>query len=127
MGGIEVQDHEIQHFSECIFDCGLQELKFKGPYLTWTNKTIWSRIDRAFVNSFWYTQFDYGQVTYLSNILSDHTSMLIETTACPKPQPVFRFCDMWTHDPEFLPLIKSLMPMKVHHPWQQLRSFIRRA
>ncbi|KAJ8423094.1 hypothetical protein Cgig2_023476 [Carnegiea gigantea] len=56
-----------------------------------------------------------------------HKINMIETTACPKAQPVFQFCDMWIRDPKFLPLIKSLMPMKVHHPWQQLRSFMRRA
>jgi len=37
MGGNEIQDHEVQPFSECIHDCGLQELRYKGPYYTLTN------------------------------------------------------------------------------------------
>ncbi|KAJ8419434.1 hypothetical protein Cgig2_000166 [Carnegiea gigantea] len=30
----------------------LQEVRSIGPYYTWTNKTIWTRIDRAFVNAY---------------------------------------------------------------------------
>ncbi|KAJ8445042.1 hypothetical protein Cgig2_022562 [Carnegiea gigantea] len=127
MGGNEIQDHEVQPFSACIYDCGLQEVRYKGPYYTWTNKTMWSRIDRALVNTFWFSKFDYGHVNYLDNILSGHTIMVVETTICLKPKRLFQFCEMWTRHTTFLPLIKSLTPDHISHPWQQLKSFLHNA
>jgi len=47
-----VQFHEIQSFDECITACELQEVRSSGPCYTWTNKTIWTRIDRAFMNAY---------------------------------------------------------------------------
>jgi len=32
----------------------LQEMRWRGAYYTWTNKTIWSRIDRSLINIYWY-------------------------------------------------------------------------
>jgi len=32
--GKAIQDDEIHHFSECIINCGLHELKYKGPYFS---------------------------------------------------------------------------------------------
>ena len=58
MGGTDVKLHEIQSFDECITTCELQEIRRKGPYYTWTNKTIWTRIDRVFVNTYWYNIFN---------------------------------------------------------------------
>ena len=52
MRGTEVQFHEIKNFSDYIITCEVQELKSNGPYYTWTNKTIWTRIDRVFVNTY---------------------------------------------------------------------------
>jgi len=89
IGGTEVHDHEVKHFFKCIYDYGLQEMRYKGPYFSWTNKIVWSRIDRAFVNPYWFTQFDYGQVTYLPNGLSDHSVVMVKTTKCHKRKPSF--------------------------------------
>ncbi|KAJ8422552.1 hypothetical protein Cgig2_033475 [Carnegiea gigantea] len=47
VGGTEVQLHEIKSFGDCITNCELQELRNNGPYYTWTNKTIWTRINRV--------------------------------------------------------------------------------
>ena len=55
IGGNTVQDSEIKPFADCISSCDMHELNFMGPYYSWTNKTIWSRIDRAFVNTLWYS------------------------------------------------------------------------
>ena len=51
IGGTEVQDIEVKPLAECIASCELHEVNCRGPYFTWTNKTIWTRIDRAFINA----------------------------------------------------------------------------
>jgi len=40
IGGVEVNDGETKDFAECIQHCNLQEFNYKGPFFTWTNKTI---------------------------------------------------------------------------------------
>ncbi|KAJ8436136.1 hypothetical protein Cgig2_033631 [Carnegiea gigantea] len=64
--------------SDFIGNGDLQEMRWNGPYYTWTNKTIWSRIDRALINIYWYEVFDFTQNHYLANESSDHTPMLIK-------------------------------------------------
>ena len=52
IGGTSILATEIQEFADTVRDCGLAELPFHGPYYSWTNKTVWSRIDRVFVNTY---------------------------------------------------------------------------
>ncbi|KAJ8419423.1 hypothetical protein Cgig2_014910 [Carnegiea gigantea] len=56
--------------------CELQEMRSAGAYYSWTNKVVRSRIDRAFIDSLWHETFDFTQVTYMANGLSDHTPLL---------------------------------------------------
>ncbi|KAJ8427389.1 hypothetical protein Cgig2_008805 [Carnegiea gigantea] len=55
----------------------LHEMRSIGPYYSWTNKTIMSKIDCALINE-WYGQFNYTQVRYEANSLSDHTPLLLK-------------------------------------------------
>lgn len=73
-------------------------MRYRGTYFTWTNKTVWSRIDKVFVNTYWFDQFGFSQVTCMANSLSNHTSMVIDFTGCPKLNRTFQFCDMWVRD-----------------------------
>ena len=107
MGGTEITAAEIRPLNDCINTCEVQELRSIGPYYTWTNKSIWTRIDRAFVNALWYDLFDFCQVIYMANSLSDHTALIIDSPKCPKPPPTFHFCDMWTRDADFIHLVEA--------------------
>ncbi|KAJ8427844.1 hypothetical protein Cgig2_017892 [Carnegiea gigantea] len=128
MEGTEVQLHEIKSFSDCITTCELQKLRNNGPYYTWTNKTIWTRIDTVFVNIYWYNAFDICQLTYMANSLSDHTAMVLNFPWCPKPKPSFQFYDMWIRDPSFLPLMTLLKAQLVStDPITKLKRFLKTA
>ena len=52
IGGVEVTERETRDFTSCINQNGLTEFQYEGAFFTWTNKTVWSRIDRAFHNDF---------------------------------------------------------------------------
>ncbi|KAJ8419728.1 LOW QUALITY PROTEIN: hypothetical protein Cgig2_019166 [Carnegiea gigantea] len=54
IGGNEVQDNDIWEIATLLDTCEIQELKSSGAYYSWTNKTIWSRIDHVFLNDLWY-------------------------------------------------------------------------
>ncbi|KAJ8419505.1 LOW QUALITY PROTEIN: hypothetical protein Cgig2_021432 [Carnegiea gigantea] len=60
-----------------------------GSYYSWTNKKVWSRIDRAFINTLWNDQANFTQAKYLPQSLSDHTPLMLQITASPKPRPSF--------------------------------------
>ncbi|KAJ8429250.1 LOW QUALITY PROTEIN: hypothetical protein Cgig2_026286 [Carnegiea gigantea] len=126
IGGNPIQDHKVKSFTECIHSCRLQELPSRGTYFSWTNKTIWSKIDRAFVNTLWYLHFDFRQVLYMSHSLSDHTTLLLHLINSPKPRKAFHFCEMWTRDPSFQTIIHNMMPTVIRNPGQQLQSFLQR-
>jgi len=110
MRGIEVQDHEVQHLANLLDTCSLQELRWIGAYYSWSNKTIWSRIDRVFTNLLWYDTMEYTQTHYLPNGLSDHTSSLVKFPTSPRPQAKFQFYDMWCKHRDFAHIIASNLP-----------------
>lgn len=120
IGGDEIHDYEIKQFADFLEKASLNELRWTGSYFSWTNKTIHSRIDRVFVNDFWYGEFDYNQTFYLPQGLSDHTPMMVDFSLAPRPKKRFQFCDMWIKNPEFQNIIdKAVMP-KHGSPMQEL-------
>ncbi|KAJ8444596.1 hypothetical protein Cgig2_013875 [Carnegiea gigantea] len=76
-GGNHVEDHHIQELTNFMANCEVLEMPSSGAFFTWTNKTIWSKIDRLFINSIWHEVFDYTLATVLPRGLSDHSPILI--------------------------------------------------
>jgi len=113
-GGNEADEWEMRDFSECITQCGLQEFNYVGAYYTWTNKTVWSKIDRALHNRLWSDMFDFTHVVYQANGLSDHTPIVLTFPACPRPKKTFMFCDMWTKDARFKEIFQTHMAKRGH-------------
>ena len=50
IGGNEVQEHELRELANLLETCELHQLKSTGVYFSWTNRSIWSRIDYVFLN-----------------------------------------------------------------------------
>ena len=71
--GNKMVNSEIKEFVDCLANCNLQEMRSFSSYFSWTNKTVWSRIDRAFTNNAWHDDFDFIHVEYLYSGLLDHT------------------------------------------------------
>ncbi|KAJ8427305.1 hypothetical protein Cgig2_013894 [Carnegiea gigantea] len=94
LGGNDVQDHDVKELASLLETCKFHELKSTGAYYSWTNKTIWSRIDHAFPNDYWYDVFDYTYSYYLANSLSDHTSVLLQFPTSPRPITQFQYCEI---------------------------------
>jgi len=84
MGGNAVTDHEVQELNLLLEVCDLHELRSMGPYYSWTNKTVWSRIDRVLINAMWYATFDYTHSQYMPRGLSNHSPILLQFITTPK-------------------------------------------
>ncbi|KAJ8439686.1 LOW QUALITY PROTEIN: hypothetical protein Cgig2_010183 [Carnegiea gigantea] len=111
--GNEVQESDVRELNSLIDECALHELKSVGPYFSWTNKSIYSWIDHAFINAYWHEVFDYTHSNYKSNGLSDHTPIVLQFSSSPKPQSSFQYCDMWGSHPAFSSIIASFPPPNI--------------
>ncbi|KAJ8440952.1 hypothetical protein Cgig2_020494 [Carnegiea gigantea] len=117
VGGVEVTEGEITDFADCLLRCRLHEFHHTGVFFTWTNKTIWSRIDMAFYNDFWHDSFDFTHVHYLTQGPSDHSPIALSFPSCPKPKSSFQFCDMWAKDETFEAIILNSMQHQQSHTY----------
>ncbi|KAJ8453126.1 LOW QUALITY PROTEIN: hypothetical protein Cgig2_008010 [Carnegiea gigantea] len=94
--------------------CELTEMRSFGNYYSWTNigrngKRLWSRIDRAFTNLEWIQIFDFTQVDYLVEGISDHTPLKIAFHNRPRSKQSFKYCDMWSKDNQFQPTVDKVV------------------
>jgi len=80
IGGNTVSDYDIQELSNFMEECEVLEMPSSGAFFTWTNKTIWSSIDRVFINNLGHEEFDYTLAKYLPQELSDHTPIPFSST-----------------------------------------------
>ena len=110
IGGNEVTDHEIQELSNFMLNCEVQELTSSGAFFTWTNKTIWSKLDRVFINNLWYETFDFTIARVIPPGLSDHSPIIMQFHSPPRPSSQFQYCDMWSSHREFLSIVSSNLP-----------------
>jgi len=114
IGGDEVNHQDIRKLSLFIEQCDLVEMRSTGSYFSWTNKSIWSRIDRSLFNSYWHDVFDFTQVKFDALGLLDHTPLIIQFPTSLKPQLSFKYCDMWSLHKYFMPMVTVTIP-KTHH------------
>ena len=109
-GGNEVVDHDIQELSDFMRNYEVLEMPSSGAYFTWTNRSLWSKIERVFINSLWYEEFDYSLAKILPPVLLDHSPILIQFLETPKPPSMFQYCDMWSSHKDFQSIISSNVP-----------------
>ncbi|XP_022880540.1 uncharacterized protein LOC111397792 [Olea europaea var. sylvestris] len=72
--GVEMTPYEIKDFANCCQHVGLTDMRSIGCLYTWTNNSVWSKIDRAMVNDVWGQNGIYGLAEFLpSGCLFDHS------------------------------------------------------
>ncbi|GFS35287.1 hypothetical protein Acr_00g0038880 [Actinidia rufa] len=47
INGMPVTTYEIREFKECCYDLGLSDLRSTGAFFTWTNNSVWCKLDRV--------------------------------------------------------------------------------
>ncbi|XP_075496426.1 uncharacterized protein LOC142533504 [Primulina tabacum] len=66
-----------------------------GSSFTWTNKTIWKRLDRVFVSVDWGDHFHSIRVEHLIRTVSDHCPLFVSVPVFASGPSSFRFQSMW--------------------------------
>lgn len=114
VGGHDPLESEFEPFADCLSDCSLEDMRGRGCFFTWTNKTIRSKIDRVLVNPKWMETFPAVKVFFAQEQLSDHTRSIVQfNTKNRKRKTCFRFCNMWCLDANFLPIVTHIWHKKI--------------
>ncbi|KAM0846534.1 hypothetical protein ACQ4PT_055614 [Festuca glaucescens] len=117
IGGNPRNESQMLAFHECLLDCGLSDLGFKGYPFTWNNKRVGEdniqvRLDRGTATTAFLDLFPLTQVEHIATEESDHAALLIrvadDATLNIRQQPRgFCFEEMWTKHEEYDEMIKA--------------------
>ncbi|XP_075083424.1 uncharacterized protein LOC142167164 [Nicotiana tabacum] len=118
-GGNYINTNISNLFWNCINQCRIVDLGYKGSKYTWSNKRyknktslILERIDGCFVNNCWINEFPEAFVTHLARTHSDYCPLLVKlnnNTQVVNVKP-FWFESMWCSHPTFHTLIRDSFP-----------------
>jgi len=99
--------YEVSDFREYCSDLGLFDMNYTGCHYTWSNGTIWTKINHVLVNPLW------NNLQLMSHVLfcppgafSDHSvaHTPIGNNRAPGRHP-FKFFNIWVDHPEYAGLI----------------------
>ncbi|XP_073051345.1 uncharacterized protein [Primulina eburnea] len=110
-GGRLLPMEEFNHF---ILDSGLVDAGFEGSSFTWTNKTIWKRLDRVFVSVDWGDHFHSIRVEHLIRTVSDHCPLFVSVPIFASGPSSFRFQSMWLRHHGFLQTVRLNWNLPCH-------------
>lgn len=102
-GGVTPNVLYIEDFLSCATTLGLEDVGSTGSFYTWTNGTIWTKLDRALINPDWHASNLNCYAEFLPfNSLLDHAPMVVSLnpTIFSRDKP-FRFLNMWMSHPNF--------------------------
>ncbi|XP_022876816.1 uncharacterized protein LOC111395022 [Olea europaea var. sylvestris] len=107
--GAEVTPYEIKDFANCCLHVDLTDVRSIGCFYTWTNNSIWSKIDRAMMNDIWVQNGAYGLADFSPlRCLSDHSSCIVSIHDREvNTRKSFKFFSMWTMHEDFQGLVQA--------------------
>ncbi|GAA0183546.1 hypothetical protein LIER_31085 [Lithospermum erythrorhizon] len=87
----------------------LEDAPSMGPFFTWTNGSIWSKLDRALMNDGWTTLGLTCSATFLPmEPVSDHCPFFVSAVRCfSRGVRPFKFLNMWLEHPLFEEIMGS--------------------
>jgi len=77
--GEPVSNYETSDFRELCSDLGLADLNYTGYQFTWTNGTVWTKIDRVMVNTHCFSLQQMAHVYFSTpGAFSDHSPATVQ-------------------------------------------------
>ncbi|XP_011016272.1 PREDICTED: uncharacterized protein LOC105119785, partial [Populus euphratica] len=107
--GEAVSTYETADFRQCCSDLGLIDLNYSGCHYTWSNGKVWTKLDRALVNSLWSPAHASAHVHFDNpGAFSDHSPVTITLQSRSFiGKKSFKFFNMWTHHVSFSDLVAA--------------------
>lgn len=109
-GGASPNVSSMRKFNDCLFDCGLSDVGFKGPPFTWEWRGVKERLDRGVSNMDWRLLFPEASILHLPTLKSDHKPLLFSLCKVAQThfvQRPFRFMASWLADSSFRPIVEE--------------------
>ncbi|XP_057425985.1 uncharacterized protein LOC130719379 [Lotus japonicus] len=109
VGGAPPNLLSMSKFRDCIEECSLSDLGFKGPPFTWEGRGVKERIDWSLGNAHWLASFPEASVLHLPKLKSDHKPMLLQLCKPQEDMTIrpFRFLAAWLTHEDFPRLVES--------------------
>ncbi|XP_073031339.1 uncharacterized protein [Primulina eburnea] len=104
----------MEEFNDFILQSGLVDAGFEGSSFTWTNKSIWKRLDRVFVSVDWGDHFHSIRIQHLPRTVSDHCPLLASAPIFARGPSSFRFQSMWIRHHGFLQTVRLNWHLPCH-------------
>ena len=117
---------DSSNFKNCLFDCGLHDIRFNGQPFTWQRNNIRRRLDRFVANGEWFNRFMEAMAKNLPKLKSDHIPILLDfggALARNLEEKLFHFLAQWLVHEDFTNLLQNSW----HHSdslEQNISSFI---
>jgi hypothetical protein len=106
--GKVVSTYETSDFRECCFDLGLHDLNYTRCHFSWTNGTVWSKLDRVLTNPSWSSLQRMAQVHFgTPGAFTDHSSSVVWLDQNVQDRLNFKFFNMWASHDQFLEVVSS--------------------
>ncbi|XP_043720832.1 uncharacterized protein LOC122668311 [Telopea speciosissima] len=113
LGGSPIDIQAVTAFNSCLDDSGLNDLRWSGDDLSWHNKRsgidrVACKLDRVLVNDPWLSSLPSSNAFFDLLGLSNHSpiSLFVLPFLSFGPKP-FKFFNMWTSHPDFLPVVQA--------------------
>ncbi|GFY87986.1 hypothetical protein Acr_05g0016250 [Actinidia rufa] len=113
--GLPVTSYETRDFRNCCYDTGISDMRSSEVFLTWSNNSVWSKLDRAMVNKKWVHEGFTAQASFdFPEKYSDHspcTVTLFEVNE--RGVSPFKFFNMWANHDKFLEIVSNSWGMQL--------------
>lgn len=123
IGGSTPQVQEYGPFADFLEHCGIEDLRSRGRFFTWSNGTIHSKIDKVLGNTKWLELIAHVEAEFATENLSYHTPCLLHSLVEHNRRRLttFKFCNMWSTDSSFLSIVQDVWRQHIHgSPMYQL-------
>ncbi|GFZ00592.1 eukaryotic translation initiation factor 4E [Actinidia rufa] len=117
--GIPVTLYEMKDFQDCCYEMGITDLRYTVLFYTWSNNSVWSKLDRAMVNTKWIQEGWSRRWTALADFglpgkCSYHSPCIVSfLDSSDHGGRPFKFFNMWTQHTEFLGLVRNAWELQV--------------
>ncbi|KAJ6291204.1 hypothetical protein OIU76_023294 [Salix suchowensis] len=103
LNGTAVSMYETADFNKCCLDLGFYDLSYTGCHFSWSNGSVWSKLDRVLVNPHWSSLHSTAHVHFGNQgAFSDHSPVLVRLDPLVPGQRSFKFFNMWASHSDFL-------------------------
>lgn len=113
--GGAVTPYETSDFHDCCSDLGLHDVNYSGCQFSWTNGTVWCKLDRVLVNPSWpslqrLTRVHFGN----PGAFTDHSAAEVYIDLAVQGRRNFKFLNMWASHASFSEVVSSHWSAPMH-------------